>query len=261
MLGVRIWAIMFSPLTLFALLSAIQEDLRSLLLFHLSPEGSAKHSLGDHLYTKCAARMGQDLPSVDDPSAAEQLLNFADYQGGCIQLISNKREELPPDVWGTFKPLISTLTKLTPIRNRVAHSLLLNFDDLSIGLDVATELVRGASPTWSKLRATLNRVKNDPSFVLGLDLTGTYLSQGGLFQRLPLPDFDETGFIGRKKIIQELGTLCRGPYPVITIVGSGGLGKTALALRVAYNLLDQAAEEPFRRYCLDHLEDNAINRE
>ncbi len=55
---------------------------------------------------------------------------------------------------------------------------------------------------------------------------------------LPIPDFDETGFIGRDDQVRRLHVLCKRAYPVITIVGEGGLGKTALALRIAYEMLD-----------------------
>ena len=55
---------------------------------------------------------------------------------------------------------------------------------------------------------------------------------------LPIPDFDETGFIGRRDEVEEVKKLCLGPYPVVTVVGEGGLGKTALALKVAYDILD-----------------------
>ena len=41
-----------------------------------------------------------------------------------------------------------------------------------------------------------------------------------------------------ENIIEHIKMLCLGPYPVITIVGDGGLGKTAAAVKAAYELLD-----------------------
>jgi predicted transcriptional regulator len=38
--------------------------------------------------------------------------------------------------------------------------------------------------------------------------------------------------------VDQLVRLCLGAYPVITVVGEGGIGKTALALKVAYEILD-----------------------
>jgi hypothetical protein len=65
--------------------------------------------------------------------------------------------------------------------------------------------------------------------------------EGKQNHNLPLPDFDETGFLGRAEETRQLLTAIRGPWPIITIVGEGGVGKTALGLRIAYELLDDAS--------------------
>jgi len=55
---------------------------------------------------------------------------------------------------------------------------------------------------------------------------------------LPLPEYDETGLVGRSKEVADVFQLIkRGRESVITITGEGGIGKTALALEVAYNLV------------------------
>ena len=39
------------------------------------------------------------------------------------------------------------------------------------------------------------------------------------YPQFPVPDFDETGLIGRETDLNELENLIRGPWPIITIVG------------------------------------------
>ena len=56
---------------------------------------------------------------------------------------------------------------------------------------------------------------------------------------LPTPDFDETGFVGREDFVDRTINAILGPYPVISVIGEGGIGKSALALKVAYELLDR----------------------
>ena len=45
-----------SRLTLYAVISSIEDDLRRALLFHLSAEGNAKSILGDVLYARSVER-------------------------------------------------------------------------------------------------------------------------------------------------------------------------------------------------------------
>ena len=128
------------------------------------------------------------------------------------------------------------LERLTAIRNRVAHSRPLLFDDFSRTLETAEEFIGAGAIHWNALQSTLQRLKTEPSFVLNLQIPEP--QTGRQNHNLPLPDFDETGFVGRKHEVEDVKNLLLGPYPVVTLVGEGGLGKTALALKVAYDLLD-----------------------
>jgi hypothetical protein len=56
---------------------------------------------------------------------------------------------------------------------------------------------------------------------------------------LPIPDYKETGFIGRAHEQKYLTDMCKSFYPVVGISGAPGVGKTSLALRAAYTLSDE----------------------
>src|SRR5690606_17485142 len=61
---------------------------------------------------------------------------------------------------------------------------------------------------------------------------------------LPIPDFDDTGFIGRTNDVEEIKKLIFS-NKVVSILGDGGIGKTALAVKVAYDLVDMGEKCPF----------------
>jgi len=85
----------------------------------------------------------------------------------------------------------------------------------------------------------LSKLKTNPSAILSIRLPAP--SQAvGITNNLPAPDFDETGYMGRQQVVDQLIQMLKGPYPVITIVGEGGMGKTALALKVSYEVVDLA---------------------
>ena len=146
---------------------------------------------------------------------------------------------LPESLARYIREVTPELEKIAPVRNRVAHGRPLNYDDLARTLEHAEAFVAATQANWQSLRTTLHRLRVEPSFVLGLEIPSSGVDVRDQKHNLPTPDFDETGFLGRKQQVDQMQRICLGPYPVITISGEGGVGKTALALKVAYELLDR----------------------
>lgn len=232
-----------SRLTLYAILSAIEDDLRETVEIHLGPKADLKTILGESLLAKVTQRYRADdaLPGEDE--SISRLLDYADF-GDLHQLLSRHRTKLPQQLATYLQARTPTFEKLTPIRNRVAHSRPLQYDDLATVLDAAKDFTASTEVSWTSLKDTLHHLKVEPSFVLGLEIRTHDTPTNGK-HNLPIPDFDETGFLGRTQQVNSLIKLCKGPYPVITILGDGGIGKTALALKVAYDLLD-SPDSPFQ---------------
>ncbi|MEL6554122.1 MAG: AAA family ATPase, partial [Cyanobacteria bacterium J06621_11] len=64
-----------------------------------------------------------------------------------------------------------------------------------------------------------------------------------LYHNLPSRDYGT--FIGREQTLQQLATFLAAEHPVsrISLLGPGGIGKTALALESAHRCLDQSSEQ------------------
>ncbi len=232
-----------SRLTLFAALSALEQDLRAIVFDALCPQLSIAElfSGNDDLLARVQKRHREDADAVSATPALQELLNYSDF-ADCNQLLQKHRASLPVPIQTQLPTINETVVALAPIRNRVMHTRPLHYDDLAATLDRETDLVKRNKMLWPAVETMLKRLQDEPSFVLSLELpAGTDVEP--VSHNLPIPDFDETGFIGRDEQLRRLRVLCQGPYPVITIVGEGGIGKTALALRIAHEMLDQRPQQ------------------
>ena len=225
-----------SRLTLYAIISAVELDLRSLIAGHLAQHIDAKTLLGDDLYARVSSRYKRDL----DLTEANETLAIIDYLdfGDSYALLNTHGSSLPESIRKGLKAAARDLESLAPIRNRVMHSRPLEHDDLVKALAVADKVALNMELPWQNLKDSLFKLETNPSFVLTLSLPAITKTDTEKPHNLPTPDFDETGFIGRRTHVDAIKQHCLGPYPVVTLIGDGGVGKTALALKVAYELLD-----------------------
>lgn len=223
-------------LTAYALLSALEADLRAIAVEFLQDLDIPERVLGTELFALTRQRLTADYGQVDAP-ALKELLEYSDL-GAVIGLLNRYRATLPPAAASVFAQSTTDLARLAPIRNRVMHARPLHFDDLAVTIDVVEKLRDQDKVLFKSVVHEYEQISRDPSVVLRQTIPPAPDERTTVAHNLPIPDFDETGFVGRKEVAHQLAQLCRGPYPVITIVGEGGLGKTALALKVAYDLLD-----------------------
>ena len=224
-----------SRLTLFAVICSIETDLRDIISNYLGLHDDLGNVLGNDIAQQVCDRYEKDFGHSPNPLTIDQVLFYIDFADS-YKVINSNPYYVPNEISKIIKSVTASLENLAPIRNRVMHSRPLLFDDFPTALDIAEILSTGNRDIWKNLISTLDRLKKEPSFVLNLDIP-TFTDEKRK-HNLPIPDFDETGFLGRRKQSSDLLKQVLGPFPVVSLVGDGGIGKTALALKVAYDILD-----------------------
>ncbi|TAL74219.1 MAG: tetratricopeptide repeat protein, partial [Bacteroidetes bacterium] len=210
---------------------------RELILFLLKDNIRINELFPEEDYKKCLLRYQKDREEIIQNVEFDDLIYYADLSD-LYKAINGNNRFLSVELRKYISSITKELDNLVPIRNRIAHSRPLNTNDFPTTLDLSKEFVKNNPQIWKNLNNTVIRLKDEPSFVIDLQIPNFYDYEYESNHNLPIPDFDDTGFIGREKQVEKLVNYCLGPYPVITVVGEGGLGKTAIALRVAYDVLD-----------------------
>ena len=170
----------------------------------------------------------------------DDLLIYLDL-GDLINLLNRHklkvRNVLQRDVDATTK--IIQNYGLHSIRKRVMHPIRpLEAGDFPSLTAAANELQLDAKTLdWSALAEGL-ALADDPETSVGISLPSYWAEDSPIVHNLPPAEFDDTGFIGRKKERRQLKQLIDSDHNVITVVGEGGIGKTALVLRVCHDLLE-----------------------
>jgi len=225
-------------MTIYAFIAAIEEDLRSIVKLHLQEE----NRLDAELLERIKSRIEKDVGVIFGDIDLADKIDYFDL-GDTFQTINSNKDLFPDHIYRLIKSITKDLEKIVSIRNRVMHIRPLNFDDLPLVSEFCTKIIDlDPSLEWENISATIDRINDDPSFVLSLEIVN-FDDDECINHNLPLPDFDETGLIGRDHEIEQIKQLCLGGFPVISIVGEGGIGKSALALKVAYELISK--ESPF----------------
>src|SRR4051794_31375735 len=125
-----------SRLTLYAVLSAIEDDLRQLIEDHLNTGLSKDDLFGADLHARACQRLSKDLGSEYQDATIADLLGYIDYADS-FGLLNRHAARLPDNLAKYVRSITPRLEAAVPIRNRVAHGRPLHFDDLANMFELA----------------------------------------------------------------------------------------------------------------------------
>lgn len=187
---------------------------------------------------------GKAVDRKADVSNYQDILNQLDL-GDYVTLISST-----PYDYGInndkSRELKKFFEKIIPVRNRVMHTKPLELGDRAILIEVM-QCIDKKIPwiKWEELESTREIIENDSSKLLAQRYIGIKEYNPSVYHNLPLPEFDDTGFVGRKNDIKDITELILNKKnQVISVVGNGGMGKTSTVVKILYDLIENP-ENPF----------------
>lgn len=212
----------------FVMLDAFESDLRDCLAAYVADHREFKMILGAD-YNEVVSRAASDGGVSDETDLVGYL-----YLRQAYDLLLRYKSEIPRDLGDELSTNVGGLPHLVGIRNRVMHGRPLEMDDLE---SAAGLLSRFTSRHFEHTRDTRARLASEPLW--DPPFTPQAVRMERVLHNLPMADFDETGLVGRGTESQAIKKLIDAQRNrIVTVTGEGGIGKTALALQIAYSVVD-----------------------
>lgn len=150
-----------------------------------------------------------------------------------LEMVPADLAELLEQNRAAFESVVSCVNRITRVRPLQPDDL----EDLEVFLRRWLQ-----SPSFWRTQKAVQQLSSDTGWQPRLN--DESISYERITHNLPAPEFDETGLLGREEAIQSVVSLLKKRREPITLLGEGGIGKTALALEVCYRLADDP-EPPF----------------
>lgn len=220
-------------LQMYAAVYAFERDIRAIIRSYLDDGHGLEELMGDEDREKLQERHARAQKSGQTVDPVDLLDLRPSYD-----LLNRHRAELPSELAAEVRANTDRLDVLVPIRQRLMHARPLAPEDPE---RLLSSLYCFTHPRWKATHAVLEAV-GDPTWVPDVE---PELVPDAVLHNLPAADYDETGLIGRSVKASEIAQmLISGRESVLTLTGEGGIGKTALALDVAYRLVEEI-DPPF----------------
>jgi hypothetical protein len=217
---------------LYALIDALEGDLRDGLREWVLPFKNIDEILGARASVVRQRAIDDGVIETD-----ADLISYLDFHEA-FSLLNKHDAMLPANIANVVKEQTPRLDVFVPVRNRVMHGRPLLPDDPELTLRLCSDLLDSQAP-WSRLRVVAKHLIDDPMWTPLVDIPRAPLER--VLHNLPIPDFDETGLLGRDQENARVVTmLLKRQHRVLTIVGEGGIGKTALAVKSLFDVIDRS---------------------
>ena len=131
------------------------------------------------------------------------------------------------------------LSEIIPIRNKIMHPRPLDFFDYPKVNEVFQKISEELECfTWEFVEKAKDIIENHPEDLLIPPISSKKNER--IIENLPLVlDYEDTSFVGRNKEVAEIrAMLKRKNVNILSVIGDGGVGKTAITLKLLYDMLD-----------------------
>lgn len=217
---------------LYVFFDAVENDLKNKIRYFCLTENNI---LNESERQKAIKRRDDSLfpENVEDFDIVDRL-----DLGEKYDIILRWKSKLPLQESKFFQDKNELFKSSIPVRNAIMHGRPLTVDEYARAFALIDELKR-APQYFPELVSSVLASEEDPrKFIASVSAIFDDSSFYGVFNNLPVPDYDDTGFFSRPQLEAELKRKILGRHPVITVLGDGGNGKTALTLQVLYGLLN-----------------------
>lgn len=228
-------------LTLFALISAVEADAKRIISTFVISEKPLEKVYPEDVLKNARERQAKNAHLLVDPDEDSSTLDFMNLNEQ-FDVLQTQAEILSKNTSKLVRSNVDGFKKVVSIRNRVMHGRPLDFDDVPFVKGLCDNLTKSDPANWVGVKEMLKSLRRDPSHAFELEKDFELISNDRVLHNLPSPDFDDTGFVGREEQLSKLKRAIKGNFPVITVLGEGGFGKTSLTLKAIYDLLDELPE-------------------
>lgn len=219
-----------SRILMFSICSSIEYDIKKHIL-----NCTSEIEFDQTMIEKARERINKKL-QLEQEIDQERILNSLDLSDYVEILIKDPyKYKLNNE---NIEKIREYFEKIIPIRNRVMHTKPLELGDKAILQEVLETIDNQINfINWNEVKNTRHLLKTSPEKLI--DKWKPIKYHDNYYHNLPEPEFDDTGYIGRKKEISDITDLIiQEKYPVISIIGNGGIGKTAIAVKILYDLIE-----------------------
>ncbi len=226
-------------LSCFGIISAIEEDLRVLILKTTNSLELLPNDVREKVIERyCRENDGK----LTGSEKLEDFLHYIDFLD-CQKILHKIKKHQNTLSEEQITYICDNLVKLSPCRNRVCHSRPLESTDFFDLRQFCSDLIENSQKyRFVEIKNIISNLDNR-SYLSTISTPITWdENRRSIFNNLPMVEFDDTGFLGRVDDRTSINKLLLSDTRVITIVGEGGIGKTALAQRCLYDVLDMCED-------------------
>ncbi|RZK40884.1 MAG: ATP-binding protein [Hymenobacter sp.] len=224
----------------YTIISRLESEWRSLIAeYYITRFGSSQSFIPEFITNKAQSKV-----SAEDKNDITELLDGMDFPdlSEIVSYSNNFSVFIQSNI--SKKEFSETTSLLYVLRCKIAH---VKGDFTSIDLDKLIYLTKKITALFAGFGQTnrlIYTIENNPSNALLLAMPTSFInnsySKSTVPNNIPVADYEvEGGFVGReedKKVLYKL--LSTPKFPIITITGAGGVGKTSLALNLVKGLLN-----------------------